>query len=118
MLNQVVLVGRLVREPELGKTENNKSVLRITLAVPRSFKNANGEYDTDFIDCVLWDVVAKNTTDYCTKGDILGVKGRIETRMVEKEDKTRKYYQQVIAEKVTFLSNKKGDIKSTEETDE
>ena len=107
MLNQVVLVGRLVREPEIQKTENDKSILRITLAVPRSFKNVKGEYDTDFIDCTLWDMVAKNTTDYCHKGDIIGVKGRIETNMVEKEDKTRKYYQHVVAEKVTFLTSKK-----------
>lgn len=107
MLNQVVLVGRLVREPDIQKTENNKSVLKITLAVPRSFKNSNGEYDTDFIDCTLWDMVAKSTTDYCHKGDIIGVKGRIQTKMIEKEDKTKRFYQEVIAEKVTFLSGKK-----------
>lgn len=109
MLNQVVLVGRLVRDPEIKKTDTNKEVLRITLAVPRSFKNSNGEYDTDFIDCTLWDMVARSTTDYCHKGDIIGVKGRIETNIVEKEDTTKKYYQQVIAEKVTFLSSKRSE---------
>lgn len=109
MLNQVALVGRLVKDPDIKKTENNKEILKITLAVPRSFKNANGEYDTDFIDCTLWDIVARSTTDYCHKGDIIAVKGRIQTRMVEKEDKTKKFYQEVIAEKVTFLSSKKTD---------
>ena len=104
MLNQVVLVGRLVREPEIQKTEKNKEVLRITLAVPRSFKNSNGEYDTDFIDCTLWDMIARSTTDYCHKGDIIGVKGRIQTRSYEK-DGEKKYATEVIAEKVTFLSS-------------
>lgn len=113
MLNQVVLVGRLVRDPEIQKMDNNKEILRITLAVPRSFKNSNGEYDTDFIDCTLWDMVARSTTDYCHKGDIIGVKGRIQTKMVEKEDGSKKYYQQIIAEKVNFLS-KSSNNKSEE----
>lgn len=115
MLNQVVLVGRLVRDPEIQELENKKKVLRITLAVPRSFKNSSGIYETDFIDCTLWDMVAKNTTDYCSKGDIIAVKGRIETNMVEKEDKTKKYYQTVIAEKVTFLATKKKEDKEAGE---
>ena len=58
MLNQVVLVGRIVRKPELRESEKGKKLTFVTLAVPRSFKNMNGEYDTDFIDCVLWDNVA------------------------------------------------------------
>lgn len=72
MLNQLVVVGRLVRDPELRKTENGRNVTNITLAVPRSYKNSNGEYDTDYIDCVLWANVAENTTEYCHKGDLLG----------------------------------------------
>ncbi len=107
MLNQVVLVGRLTKDPEVNKTDNNKNYSHITLAVPRSFKNINGEYDTDFIDCVLWEGVAKSTSDYCKKGDIVGVKGRIQTDKLEKEDGTKKYYINVIAERVTFLSNNK-----------
>lgn len=109
MLNQVVIVGRLVRDPELRKTDTNKKVMTITLAIPRSFKNPNGEYETDFIDCILWDGVAKSTQEYCKKGDILGVKGRMQSRVVENEDKTKKYYTDLIGEKVTFLSNKKAD---------
>lgn len=106
MLNQLVLVGRLVKKPELRETENSKKYSFITLAVPRSFKNMNGEYDTDFIDCVLWDSVAASTVKYCNKGDIVGVKGRIQTRMVEK-DENKKYLIEIIAEKVTFLSSTK-----------
>ncbi len=106
MLNQLVLVGRIVRKPELREAENKKKYSYITLAVPRSFKNMNGEYDTDFIDCILWDNVAANTVEYCSKGDIVGVKGRIQTRVVEKND-DKKYLLEVIAEKVTFLSSNK-----------
>ena len=108
MLNQVVLVGRLTRDPEVSKTESNKHYSHITLAVPRSFKNVNGEYDTDFIDCILWDNVAASTVEYCNKDDIIGVRGRIQTRVLEKEE-TKKYLLEVIAEKVTFLSSKKAD---------
>ena len=73
MLNQIVIVGRLVRKPELNETENGKKVSTITLAVPRSFKNMQGEYDVDFIDCTLWETVASSTVEYCNKGDIIGV---------------------------------------------
>ena len=106
MLNQIVLVGRLVKKPELKKSENAKKFSYITLAVPRSFKNANGEYDTDFIDCILWDQIAANTVEYCDKGDIVGVKGRMQSRVVEK-DETKNYILEVVAEKVTFLSSNK-----------
>ena len=106
MLNHVVLVGRLVREPELKSSEKGKQYMQITVAVPRSFKNADGEYESDFIDCKLWDVVAKSTSEYCHKGDIIGIKGRIQTSVVEIDNK-KKYYTDIIAEKVTFLSSKK-----------
>ncbi|HOZ54357.1 MAG TPA: single-stranded DNA-binding protein, partial [Bacilli bacterium] len=72
MLNQIVIVGRLVRDPELRTTENGKNVTNITLAIPRSYKNSNGEYETDFVDCVLWTGIAETTTEYCKKGDLLG----------------------------------------------
>lgn len=105
MLNQIVLVGRLVKSPEIKETETGKKVSRITLAVPRSYKNSNGEYESDFINCTLWTGIAENTAEYCKKGDLLGVKGRIQTRVYEKDDE-RKYISEVIAEKVTFLTSK------------
>jgi len=108
MLNQVVLVGRLVQDPELKESENKRKTLQLTIAVPRSFKNVNGEYETDFIKCIMWNNVASNTATYCKKGDILGIKGRIQVSMYEKDDE-RKYVTEVIAEKVTFLTNKKAD---------
>ena len=101
MLNQMVLVGRLVSDPEVKTLEDGKSVSNITLAIPRSYKNENGEYETDFIDCTLWGSVAENTSEYCKKGNIVGIKGRLQRL----EGNTL----QVVAEKVTFLSSKKED---------
>lgn len=109
ILNQVILVGRLVKDPELRDTENSKKMSYITVAVPRSFKDANGEYQTDFINVVLFDAVAKNTAEYCKKGSIIGVKGRLQTNVVEKENEEKKYYTDIIAEKITFLSSKQDD---------
>lgn len=107
MLNQTVLVGRIVRDPELRETDNGKKVTNITLAVPRSFKNLEGEYDTDFISCVLWKGIAENTVEFCRKGDLVGVRGRIQSRNFEIDSETRKQIVEVVAEKITFLSNKR-----------
>ena len=108
MLNQIVIVGRLVRDPELKKSDNGSNYTNITVAVPRSYKNVDGEYEADFIDCKLWSGVAESTAEYCKKGDLIGVKGRIETRNFEVEEE-KKYVTEIIAEKITFLSNKKAD---------
>ena len=105
MLNQVILVGRLVRTPELQLTESGKKISVVTLAVNRAFKNTNGEYDTDFFDCTLWTNVAENTAEYCRTGDVIGVKGRLQTRIVEKEDGNKFKRTEIVAERVTFLSS-------------
>lgn len=104
MLNQVVLVGRLSKEVVLEETESGKKVANITLAVPRNlkFKNENGEYDTDFINCILWNAIAESTSEHCKKGDLIGIEGRIEGQ----DGKVN-----IIAEKVTFLSSKKKEEK-------
>jgi len=104
MLNQSILVGRIVREPEVKETENGTKVTNITLAVQRPYKNINGEYDTDFIPCVLWRGVAESTAQYCKKGDLIGVRGRIQTNSIQYEDEI-KHFTEIVAEKVTFLSN-------------
>lgn len=108
MLNQVVLAGRLVADPEITTTENNKKMTIITVAVPRAYKNMEGSYDTDFIKCVLWAGIAETTCEYCKKGDIVGVKGRIQVNSYEK-DNEKKYSMEVVAEKVSFLSSKKAE---------
>lgn len=101
MLNQLVIVGRLVEEPRLV---NN--VCYITVAVPRPFKNDEGIYETDFVDCVLWSAIAENTKQYCHKGDIVGVKGRIQPRCTLDEEGNKHKITELIAEKVTFLNSK------------
>ena len=108
MLNQLVIAGRLVSDPEIIETDNNKKRTYITIAVPRSYKNMDGMYDTDFIRCTLWNGIAESTCEYCKKGDVVGVKGRIQTSSYEK-DGEKKYTMDVIAEKVSFLSSKKTD---------
>ncbi len=113
MLNQIILVGRLVKDPEVRKAKNGTNYSHITLAVPRSYKNVNGEYETDFIDCTLWKLMATNTKEYCKKGDIVGVKGRIESKVYEKDDE-KKYVTEVIAERVTFLSSNKNNEQDEE----
>ncbi len=99
MMNQIVLVGRLATEVKENEGENYYS---ITLAVSRTFKNAEGIYETDMVPITLWKGIGENTKEYCHKGDVIGVKGRIET----KDDKII-----IVAEKVTFLSSKKVDDK-------
>ena len=104
MLNQTVIVGRLVSDPELRETDNGNKVTNVTIAVPRSFKNINGEYDTDFVDVAIDGTLAKTTIEYCKKGDIIGVKGSIRSEIT---NDIRKMI--LVAERVTFLSSKKAD---------
>ena len=117
MINQVVLVGRLVQTPDLKVTDNGKKVSSITLAVPRAYKNIDGEYDTDFIDCTLWTGIAENTAEYCKTGDVIGVKGRLQTKLIEKEDGSKYKRVDIVAERVTFLSsNKPTNLSQKEES--
>ena len=104
MLNQIVLVGRLTKDIQVNKSEKGTKVATISLAIPRSFKNSEGLYDTDFVDCVAFDSIASNTSEYCKKGDIVGVKGRVQSRTIENEGK-KENIMDIICEKITFLSS-------------
>ncbi len=97
MLNQVILVGRITKDFEMEE-KDNKKIARNVLAIPRSYKNADGVYETDFIPFSVFNTVATNSCEYCHKGDILGLKGNISS-------KDGKLY--LNAEKVTFLANRK-----------
>lgn len=99
MLNQIVLVGRITKTPEMMENQDGSKFVIINLAVPRTFKNVSGEYETDFIDCTLWTGIAENTCKYCKKGDVVGIKGRI-------QNLNNTAQLQLIAEKVSFLSSK------------
>ncbi len=111
MINQVVIVGRITNDIKTKKLKNGSTKSIISLAVPRSFENSEGNYDDDFVDCVLYDNIAKNTCEYCETGDIIGIKGRVQSREIVNKNKTN-YVMEIIAEKVTFLSSnsKKKDM--------
>lgn len=114
MLNSLILVGRLTKEIDIKETETGKKVGTLSLAIPRSFKNMDGVYETDFINCTLWEEKAKITKEYCKTGDIVGIRGRLQSNIV-KTDEGTKYYLEVVADKVTFLSSKKkNDVKNTD----
>ena len=106
-MNQFWGVGRLVAQPEAKESENGKKYMNFTIAVPRSYKNADGEYETDFIDVVTFGQIADTTAEYCKKGDLIGVKGRIETSVYENESGEKKKNTQIIADRITFLSSSK-----------
>ena len=118
MLNQVVLVGRLTRDITINKADSGRKVATISIAIPRSFKNVEGTYDTDFINCVAFDQIALNTSEYCNKGDIVGIKGRLQSRVVEKDNEEKEYLMEVICEKITFLSSKPKEEKEEESNNE
>jgi len=105
-MNTLMLVGRLARDIEVRKTESGKDVTTVTLAINRSYKNADGIYETDFINCILWDGLAININEYCKKGDLVGIRGRLQTYSYEKDDINHKGIE-VIVEKLSFLSSVK-----------
>lgn len=115
MLNQAIFVGRLVADPVVRETEKG-NVSNITLAIPRPYKNKEGVYEADFIDFVLWKGVAENTAEYCKKGDLVGIKGRVQSS-IEEQNGERKKLMNVIAEKVTFISSK-AHVKEEQEHDD
>ena len=106
MMNNVMLVGRLVDTPNLFVAESGNKGAFITLAIGRPYKNIDGEYETDFIDCTLWTAIAENTVEYCKKGDTIGVRGKLQSRIIENEDGTKYKKMEVIAERVSFISSK------------
>lgn len=105
MINQVTLVGRLTRDPELRTTSEGTPVTHITLAVNRSYRNSNGEVDVDFVQCTLWRGSAENICRYCRKGSVIAITGRLQSRHYEKDGK-RVYVTEVVAETTRFLGPK------------
>ena len=103
MMNRVVLVGRLTKDPDLRYTPNGVPVATFTLAVNRAFSNQQGEREADFINCVIWRKPAENVANYLKKGSLAGVDGRIQTRHYEGQDGKRVYVTEVQAESVQFL---------------
>ena len=111
MLNRVVLVGRLVRDPELRYTGSGVAVANINIACNRPFKNQQGEQETDFINCVVWRKPAENLANYMKKGNQIGVDGRVQTRSYEGQDGKMVYVTEILAESIQFLESK-GSLQS------
>ncbi|MBT2601264.1 MULTISPECIES: single-stranded DNA-binding protein [unclassified Oceanobacillus] len=105
MLNRVVLVGRLVKDPDLRYTPNGVAVANFTIAVNRPFKN-DGEQQADFINAVIWRKPAENLANYMSKGSMIGIDGRIQTRNFEGQDGKTVYVTEVVADSVQFLETK------------
>lgn len=103
MINNVTLVGRLTKEPELKYTQQSKANTSFTLAVNRAFKNANGEREADFINCVIWGKSAENLANWTHKGQLIGVTGNIQTRNYENKQGQRIYVTEVVANNFQVL---------------
>lgn len=107
MINRVVLVGRLTKDPDLRYTPSGAAVARFTLAVNRTFTNGQGEKETDFINCTAWRKLAENTANFLSKGSLAGIEGRIQTGSYESQDGKRVYTTEVNVDSVQFLEPKK-----------
>ncbi|HGM4113457.1 TPA: single-stranded DNA-binding protein, partial [Listeria monocytogenes] len=113
MMNRVVLVGRLTKDPELRYTPAGVAVTTFTLAVNRAFTNQNGEREADFIQCVVWRKQAENAANFLKKGSMAGVDGRIQTRNYEDNDGKRVYVTEIVAESVQFLEPKQNAVEGS-----
>ncbi|WLR41872.1 single-stranded DNA-binding protein [Bacillus carboniphilus] len=106
MLNRVVLVGRLTKDPELRYTPNGVAVATFTLAVNRTFTNQQGEREADFINCVVWRRQAENVANFLNKGSLAGVDGRLQSRSYEDQSGRRVFVTEVVGDSVQFLEPK------------
>ncbi|KHE69281.1 single-stranded DNA-binding protein [Halobacillus sp. BBL2006] len=106
MLNRVVLVGRLTKDPDLRYTPNGVAVANFTIAVNRPFSNKQGEQDADFINCVVWRRAAENLANFMSKGSQVGVDGRLQSRSFDNQEGKRVFVTEVVADSVQFLESK------------
>ncbi|WP_338754828.1 single-stranded DNA-binding protein [Bacillus sp. FJAT-52991] len=109
MINQVTLVGRLTKNPEIRFTADGRALLNMTVAVNRPYRNQDGLSQTDFIYCTVWNKSAENTAKYCQKGSLVGVLGTIQTRNYDDKDGKRVYATEVIVNTIRFLDKKRND---------
>ena len=108
MLNKAILIGRLVRDPEINYTQGTGvAVTKFTLAVDRNFKNQNGQREADFIPIVCWRKLAENVANNLGKGRLVAISGRIQTRTYQAQDGSRRYVTEIVADEVQFLDYKK-----------
>ena len=108
MLNRIVLIGRLTKDPELRSTQTGKGVCSFTLAVDRAFAGADGRREADFINVVVWGKQGESSAQYLSKGKLAAVDGRLQIRSYDGNDGVKRYVTEVIADNVRFLSPKEG----------
>lgn len=106
MINRVVLVGRLTKDPELRYTPSGIATCRFQVAVNRTFQNQQGEREADFISCLVWRKQAENLANYMKKGSLIGLEGRIQTGSYEGQEGKRVYTTDVVADSIQFLEPK------------
>jgi single-strand DNA-binding protein len=106
VLNRIVLIGRLTRDPELRYVPSGHPVASFTLAVDRSFANQQGERETDFIDIVAWRKLAEQVSQHLSKGRLVAVEGRLQIRSYEAQDGQKRRVAEVVADGVRFLDRK------------
>ncbi len=118
MINKVILVGRLTKDPELKSTQSNIFFVNFTLAVNRTFTDGNGEKQADFIQCIVWRKPAENLARFQRKGSLIGVEGKIQTRTYESDNGTR-YITEVVCDNVQYLeySNQEENTNKNEDDD-
>lgn len=114
MINRVILVGRLTKDPEYRQTPNGVSVATFTLAVNRSFTNSQGEREADFINVVVFRKQAENVNKYLSKGSLAGVDGRIQSRSYENKEGQRVFVTEVVADSVQFLEPKNNNQQNSQ----
>lgn len=107
MINNVVLTGRLTRDLDLKYTQSGTAVGSFSVAVERDFKNAQGERETDFINCVIWRKSAENLAKFTKKGSLVGLEGKIQTRNYENNQGQRVYVTEVVIDNFSLLESKK-----------
>lgn len=121
MLNKVIIMGRLTRDPELRRTQGGTAVTSFTMAVDRDFKSQSGEKETDFIDVVAWRNTGEFAAKYLTKGRMAAVEGRIQARDWQDKDGNRRKTVEVVADNVYFADSKRDskpqDAPATNEPD-
>ena len=115
-MNKVTLVGRLTRDVESRTTESGKAMARFSVAVNRRFKNAEGNYDADFINCICYDKTAEFIGKYFAKGSAIGIVGRIQTGSYTNKDGAKVYTTDVVVEDAEFVESKGGNTSATTET--
>lgn len=114
-MNKIILVGRMTKDIEIRYTQNQKEVGSFDLAVNRNYKNANGEYDTDFFKCIAWGNLAKTIHTYTSRGSQIAIEGRVENRKYQANDGTNRYVTEVVVEGVQLLDSKKNNTTTEQE---